>query len=289
MLPPPPLLLLGCGYTLSRVAQLALAEGRSVIATAREPARLRSLADAGATVLRLDVDEPATLAAAAEAVPSGVQAVHSVPVLRTERGLVDPTPRLLRALAGKIARLAYISSTGVYGKQADVDETTPTAPATPLQQLRVDAEDAVRSTVSSSVVLRPAAIYGPGRGVHVMLRAGRYRLAGDGSNVVSRIHVADLADIVYAAVNADVETAWPVADDDPATAAEVARFVTDLLGLPAPSRVSMDDVHETMRFTRRVDGRALRDRLGVKLRYPSFREGIPAAIAQERDSAGETP
>ena len=35
-------------------------------------------------------------------------------------------------------------------------------------------------TPESSIVLRPAAIYGPGRGVHVSIAEGRYRLVGDG-------------------------------------------------------------------------------------------------------------
>ncbi len=186
---------------------------------------------------------------------------------------------------GRLARLVYLSSTGVYGKTREVGATTPAAPVTELQRLRVHAEDAVRAAVPDAVVLRPAAIYGPGRGVHVMIRAGRYRLAGDGSNVVSRIHVDDLASIVSGAIDAEVAGAWPVADDHPATAAEVASFVCDLLECPAPARVSLDEVHETMRFTRRVDGRAIREQLGVALRYPSYREGIPAAI-QEEAAAG---
>ena len=276
-----PLVLLGCGYTLARVARLALAGGRRVVATSRDPARLGGLAEAGAEVVRLDLDDPATLVALAERTPEGAHAVHSVPVLGGEEGLFDPTPRLLDVLAPRLARVVYLSSTGVYGKTAEVDATTPRAPATELQRLRADAEDSVRSAVASSVVLRPAAIYGPGRGVHVMLRAGRYRLAGDGSNVVSRIHVDDLAALVHAAADADVEGAWPVADDGPATAAEVAAFACALLDLPLPPTVDPAEVHETMRFTRRVDGRAIRERLGVRLGYPTYREGLPAAVAAE--------
>ena len=274
----PPLVLLGCGYTLQRVARSALAEGRGVILTTRDPARLESLARAGAQVHALDLDEPASVQALTRAVPQGSVAIHSVPVMRTDGGLADPTPRLLQDLAPRLERLVYLSSTGVYGRTPVVDETTPAAPVTQLQQLRVAAESCVEASVASSCVLRPAAIYGPGRGVHVMLLAGRYRLVGEGKNVVSRIHVDALAALVHAAVDHEVTGAWPVADEEPATAAEVAAFVCDRLGLPRPPSVAPEDVHETMRFTRRVDGRAICGRLGVTLRYPGYREGIPAAI-----------
>ena len=45
------------------------------------------------------------------------------------------------------------------------------------------------------LVLRPAAIYGPGRGLHTAMREGRFKLVGDGGNWVSRIHVDDLLGI----------------------------------------------------------------------------------------------
>lgn len=40
----------------------------------------------------------------------------------------------------------------------------------------------VREFCSAALILRPAAIYGPGRGVHVSLRNGTHRLWGNGAN-----------------------------------------------------------------------------------------------------------
>ncbi|MHC5012074.1 MAG: NAD-dependent epimerase/dehydratase family protein [Planctomycetota bacterium] len=276
-----PVLFLGCGYTATRAARTLLARGRAVFATSRNPRRLDALAAAGARVLPLTLSEPGSLLALAEAVPDDLTAVHSIPPLREEDGLRDPTPRVVQGLGRRFARVVTISSTGVYGSTREVDAGTKAAPETERQRMRVHAEETAEDGPWSSLVLRPAAIYGPGRGIHVAIRRGSYRLVGDGSNVVSRIHVDDLATHLVAAVDAEVEGRYPVADAAPATAREVATFCADRLGVELPPPVRAADVGETLRVTRRVDGRRIRHLLGITLRYPSYREGIPAALGAE--------
>ena len=50
------------------------------------------------------------------------------------------------------------------------------------------------------------------------------------------------------------------------------------LGVPLSESVTRTEVSETRRSNRRVDGRAIRRLLGVSLRYPSYRDGIPASL-----------
>src|SRR5690606_28110 len=130
----------------------------------------------------------------------------------------------------------------------------------------------------SSMVLRPAAIYGPGRGIHVSMAEGRYRLVDGGSNFVSRIHVDDLSAHAVAALEGELGGAWPVADEYPCTSSEIAVFCADLLGLDPPESVAAENVHHTRRADRRVDGSAIRTKLGITLRYASYRTGIPASL-----------
>lgn len=174
--------------------------------------------------------------------------------------------------------MLYLSTTGIYGAQRDVDENTSPAPLTEREKLRIEAEAAVRCGPWTSLVLRPAAIYGPSRGVHVAMREGRFQLVGDGGNFVSRIHVDDLAAHVEAALLSDLTGAWPVADELPSTSREIAEFCSRLLDLPMPESLPREAAHETRRADRRVDGRAIRARLGIGLRYPTYREGIPASL-----------
>jgi nucleoside-diphosphate-sugar epimerase len=266
-----PTTILGCGFTGRRVAKALLARGRSVTVTTRSPEGLADLAAAGARVLPLDLADPEGLLRLAAEIPTGAVVLHSVPAK------IDG----LEALGDRVARMVLISTTGVYGDQKMIDASTPAAATTPRQVRRYEMEEQVTAGPWASMILRPAAIYGPGRGLHVMMREGRYRMAGDGSNFVSRIHVEDLARIATAALDSDLTGAWPVADREPATSKEVAEYVAGLLGLPKPLGTDPSELPETMRVTRQVDGSAVRGRLGVELLYPTYREGIPAALREE--------
>lgn len=272
-------LVLGAGHTGARVAARLLQAGATVHATARDPARLAHLE--GAHLHRVDVEDPASLRALARALPRGVRVLHSVPILEGPAGPRDPTPAILDALGDRPSRMVYLSTTGVYGAAPVVDERTGPAPDTERTRLRLEAERAVAAGPWSSMILRPAAIYGPDRGVHVAMRQGRYRLAGSGANFVSRIHVDDLAAVAEAALRAEIGGAWPVADAAPGTAREVAAFVAERLGLPMPPEAPPESLHETLRSDRRVDGTAVLRALGVELRYPTWREGLLAALGSD--------
>jgi nucleoside-diphosphate-sugar epimerase len=257
--------ILGCGFTGQRVAALLAARGLPVYGSSRTPAPL-----AGVVM--------GTLAETLERAPAGCAVLYSIPPTDVD----DPLERALGALAGRAARVVYLSSTGVYGATVDVDEHTPPAPRTPRELARVAAEEAVLAGPWSACVLRPAAIYGPFRGVHQSMREGRFRLWGAGANFVSRIHVDDLAALAAAATAGTLEGCWPVADAEPARSVDICRWVSARLGLPLPAPAPEAALHETRRANRRVDGRALAWRLGVPLRYPSYREGIEACLMEEK-------
>lgn len=256
-----------------------MTRGVPVVATTRHPEALKCLRELGATVLRADAESGAGLRDLREHVEAGCRVVHSVPTLRTASGALDPTPRLLDALGDRPVRMLYISTTGVYGRAREVDETTPVDPQTERERLRIRAEEAVIAGPWSALVLRPAAIYGPGRGVHVSMQQGEYKLVGDGGNFVSRIHVEDLAMHVVSGLLSDVAGAFPVADEEPCRSREIAEFCARLLGLPMPGSIEPALAGETRRSDRRVDGRAIRRLLGIELKYPSYKSGIPAALA----------
>jgi nucleoside-diphosphate-sugar epimerase len=268
----PTILILGCGYTGRRVARLMSTRGRPVIQTSRDP---------GDRAVALDLLEPGSIERFARAVSGRVRALYSIPAV----GQAEP---LLAALAGKVERMVYLSTTGVYGAIREVDETTPVSPRTEREKLRVATEKSITSGSWSTLVLRAAAIYGPSRGVHASMRAGRFRLIEDGQNMISRIHVDDLAAIAAAGLDSELTGAFPVADDEPCSSAEVAVFCSRLLDLPSPPSIPRDQASETRQADRRVDGRAIRRLLGVELRYPSFRIGIPAALAAEQEVSDAT-
>ncbi|MDQ6664621.1 MAG: NAD-dependent epimerase/dehydratase family protein [Acidobacteriota bacterium] len=275
-------LILGCGFTGCRLARSLLARNIGLTVTTRNPSRLQWIADAGGEVLALDLSNHESAGRLRQAVRSETRVLHSIPPVPTPAGVIDPTPRLLHALHAlerRASRIVYLSTTGVYGAAREVDEHTLPAPRTGRETLRVSAEQSVAAAFRSHLILRPAAIYGPGRGVQAAMQAGTFHLPGDGRKYVSRIHVQDLASLAEAALFSEVTGAFPVADDDPCTSREIAEFCARLLNLPMPGGVPAEEVGETRRADRRVDGSAIRRALGVELLYPSYRVGIPACLA----------
>lgn len=266
-------LIAGCGYTGERVALALRTRGDTVIATTRERDRADRLAAAGVDVRHMELP-----GGSLGPLPSNLRVLHSVPALEREGVLIDPTPEILKLLSVPIDRLVYLSTTSVYGRTPIVDERTPAHATNPRERVRLTAEETVKAFGTSWCVLRPAAIYGPDRGFHISLLRGTARITGDGSTYISRIHVDDLAALTLAALDSDVSGCWPVADDEPSTQLEIAEFCCSRLGLPLPASIWDDQAHATRRGNRRVDGSALRNLLGVKLLYPTFREGLTPVL-----------
>lgn len=254
----PDVLVLGCGFTGHAVARLARERGSRVLATVRSEAHAAGLRADGLDVL-------VTPVVPSLATYAGVQThvVVCFPPDGTTDALVAP------ALGATGASIAYVSTTGVYADGA-VDDATPVV-ASARNAPRLDAESAWRA--AGATVLRCPGIYGADRGLHMRVRRGEHRLPGDGSRFTSRIHVDDLAAHLLAARAVRGET-FVVGDLEPAAQAEVCRWICAHYEVPFPPSVPLEEVHETLRSDRRVDGARARAQLGITLRYPTYRDGM---------------
>ncbi len=258
-------LLLGCGYTSRRVARRLSASGARVVCTNRTRSPLT-----GCECIELDASDPESLSQFARHVSTGMTVLHSIPP-------PDYIVELLEALRPlRPARVVYISTTGVYGPAEIVDEHTAAAPDTAKDNLRVHTESLLAAGDWSTLILRPAAIYGPERGVHHSVKRGTFQVPADGGRIISRIHVDDLADHLIAGLCGAITGAFPIADEEPCPSMDVAVLTAQLLNLPVPAAPSKPPA-----AGRRVDGSAYRRALGLTLRYPSYRQGVPACLAAE--------
>jgi hypothetical protein len=262
-------IILGLGFTGERLARRLLLRGVPVSAPVRGIRRFHEVALAGLQLSELNLDHSETML-----LPRNAVVAILIPPLP------DPENAALRETIRRIApaRVVYVSSTGVYGDQIDVDESTPAVPSDDRGRLRLEEERWIASGPWTSLILRSAAIYGPGRGIHVSIREGRLPRSA-GSGIVSRIHVDDLAAIVEAGMFSDVQGAWPVADDVPCSSEEIARWCRRLLQLE-PARGH--EISFGKRIPgRKVDGRKIREILKVDLLYPTWQAGIKASLGQE--------
>lgn len=174
--------------------------------------------------------------------------------------------------------ITYISSTGVYGDlRGTIDDATP-LPATNARSAPILAAEAHYRRVGATV-LRCPGIYGPERGLHARVVRGQHRIPGDGSRASSRIHVDDLAALILAASSVRGKT-FVVGDLAPGPQIDVVRFICEAYGVALPDSLPLEDAPASLRADRRVDPSRALAMLGVKLRYPSYREGMaPAATS----------
>ena len=283
------LLIFGLGYTGAAVARAALAAGMSVTATTRDAARapapgvrLVAFADAAAAIARAT-----HLLATA---PPDEDVDGADPVLAAHGPAIAAAPRLRWA--------GYYSTTGVYGDRAGgwVDEATPPAPTQPRSRRRLAAEQAWAALAGRIAVdlFRIAGIYGPGRSVLDDLRAGRARRILRPGHMFSRIHRDDIAAATLAAMRTAADRGVRVlnlADDEPSESAAVVEEAARLLGLPPPPAVPYAAIEPQMRpmarsfwqENRRVASARTQAMLGLRWRYPSYREGLHAILAAERE------
>ncbi len=192
--------------------------------------------------------------------------------------------------------IGYLSTIGVYGDRggAWVDETTPEAPSSERSKRRLAAEQswlALKRTAAGPEVqvFRLAGIYGPGRSAIDQLRAGRARRIVSPGQVFNRIHVDDIASTLAAAITTDgAHTVYNVTDDEPAPPQDVIGHAAKLLGVPAPPEVPIEEADLSPMAKsfyselRRVRNDRIKKDLGVRLCYPTYREGLAAVLAASR-------
>ena len=273
------LLSIGHGYSAQALARRLLARGWTVIGTTRNPAKAARMAAEGVEPLVL----PASLA------PALARATHVLTSVAPEGG--DP---ILRDYADELRAArpdwaGYLSTTAVYGDHAGgwVDEETALTPATARGRARVEAEAGWAALGLPLHIFRLAGIYGPGRGPFEKVRDGTARRIIKPGQVFSRIHVEDIAQVLEASMARPRPGAvYNVCDDDPAPPEDVIGHAAELLGLPLPPAVPYDEAEMTPMArsfyaeSKRVRNDRIKDELGVRLLYPTYREGLAALLAE---------
>jgi nucleoside-diphosphate-sugar epimerase len=282
------LLSFGHGYSAQALARRLIPEGWTVIGTTRTPEK--------AERLRAEGIEPLVWPGA-DLAPALGRATHVLSsVAPDEAG--DPVliaaGDAIAAAAPHIRWAGYLSTTGVYGDHGGgwVNETTALTPSTRRGEMRVAAEAAWRALADRSGlalhIFRLAGIYGPGRGPFEKVRDGTARRIIKPGQVFSRTHVADIAQVLHASIlRPNPGAAYNVCDDDPAPPEDVLGHAAHLLGLPPPPEVPYETAEMTPMArsfyaeSKRVRNDRIKDELGVVLRYPSYREGLAALLAEE--------
>jgi nucleoside-diphosphate-sugar epimerase len=280
----------GLGFSAQTLAERLAAKGWQIAGTARDVGKIGHLAERGYQIAQYSGE--AGNSALPDALNGTTHLLHSIP----------PGPHgdsVLEHYREEIAKLSslewvgYLSTVGVYGHQEGrcIDETTEPKPNSARTEARVDAEKAWLAFGAATGVpvqiFRLAGIYGPGRSVFDKLKAGTARRIKKDGQVFSRIHVEDIANVLEASIaQPHAGAIYNVADDEPAAPDEVVTYAAKLIGVEPPPEVDFAEADLTpmarsfYEGSRRIGNQRIKSELGVKLRYPTYREGLASLVSK---------
>ena len=282
------LFVFGHGYTARALARRLTPKGWRVFASVRDPSGIGPLAAQGVIgVAAGDADGLADALAGTNAL-----LITAPPGEAGCPGLQALVPQLARAEAFP-DWIGYLSTTGVYGDRRGrwVFETSRLSAQSLEGARRVAAErdwQEVGQGMGLTVqVFRLPGIYGPGRSALDRLRSGQARRIAAPGQVFSRIHVDDLAAGLEASIaRPRAGGVYNLCDDEPAPNSEVVAYAAGLLGMDPPPEIALNAAAlspAAQRFyaeSKRVSNARAKAELGWLPRYPTFREGLAAILAE---------
>ena len=284
-------LIVGCGDVGMRTLPQLIKHCRVVVLTSSTE-KIQALRDGGARPLLGDLDDPKTLYRLAGL---SHKLLHLAPP--AAQGREDQRTRsLLRALALRKPpeKIVYGSTTGVYGNCHGqwVKETQLVNPQSERALRRVDAEQQLRLWVRRSLqgvqlsTLRIPGIYALDRegGTPIdRVRKGMPVLSPADDVYTNHIHADDLARAcVLSLFKGQNLQAIHVSDDAQMKMGDYYALVAQWFNLPQPLRMSFEEIKGhlspmQMSFlseSRKLDNKRMKKSLGLKLWYPSPKEGL---------------
>jgi len=269
----PHLFCFGLGFSAQALIRRLQPKGWTISGTNRDGAPLD-----GVTVWHFDGGAPvpeAALEGVTHLLLSVPPGADGDPVAKQHHGLLAQR---------RFDWVGYLSTTGVYGDRGGdwVDENSPLEPSTERGRRRLEAERDWLDLLDAHL-FRLAGIYGPGRNQLVSMLDGTAKRIVKPGQVFSRIHVDDIAGVFAASIAAPRPgRAYNVCDDEPAPPQDVVAFAAELLGMKPPPEIAFAEAElppmarSFYAESKRVSNRRIKQELGYRLLYPTYREGLRA-------------
>ena len=182
--------------------------------------------------------------------------------------------------------ITYLSATSVYGdhKGEWVNENSITKPSSPNGLSRLQAE---KSWISFSnkknyplQIFRLAGIYSNEFNILKRLQTGKIQIVNKKNHFFSRIHVEDIANILYKSLdNFKNNEIYNICDDKPAPQSDVVAYGSKLLKLEQPKPVKLEEIKSEMlqnfyKDSKKVDNKKMKAFFKYNLKFPSYIEGL---------------
>ena len=191
-----------------------------------------------------------------------------------------------RLVAQSFAPYRYARSGGPVKTEEDPLDTAPPASARQTFAAMNHLDEAV--TAAGGVALRYGGFYGAANdGLVKPVRRRMMPVIGDGGGVMSFIHLDDAAAATVLALDCDGPAVYNITDDEPGPTREWLPALAAALGAKPPrhaplwlGRLMAGEGLVIMTESRGAANAKARKELGWTLRYPTWREGFPAAYRE---------
>ena len=183
--------------------------------------------------------------------------------------------------------VGYLSSTSVYGDHKGdwVEEISNLQPTSEMGLKRMEAEQLLLNSNLPVRIFRLAGIYSLERNIFSRLKKKEVKIINKKDQIFSRIHVEDIAQVLFSSFskskNKDI---FNVSDDAPCAYKEVVQYAAALLQVEMPKEINFEDLENSKmkdfyRDRKKVQNSKIKS-MGVKLKYPTFKEGLTAIFNQ---------
>ena len=186
----------------------------------------------------------------------------------------------------KLKWMTYLSATSVYGdhKGEWVDEKSETKPTSSkgIERLKVEKEwmKLANKFDLPLQIFRLSGIYSNQYNILTRLKSGEAKIINKNNHFFSRIHVEDIANILYNSLNFfKKKEIYNISDDKPASAEEVTIYGVKLLRVDKPKTIEINEIESEMlknfyKESKKVDNKKMKEFFNYKLKYPTYVEGL---------------
>jgi len=186
----------------------------------------------------------------------------------------------------KIKWITYLSATSVYGNHNGdwVDEKSKTNPTSTNGIDRLNAEKSWLNLADKNnlplQIFRLSGIYSNQNNVLARLKSGNAKIIKKKNNFFSRIHVEDLANILFKSLqNFKSKEIYNISDDKPTSSEELVLYGSKLLNIEKPETVDLSKIENQMlknfyKDSKKVSNKKMKIFFEYQLKYPTYVEGL---------------
>ena len=208
----------------------------------------------------------------------------SIPPINEEDIVIKNFKEIIKKTKAKW--ITYLSATSVYGNHDGgwVNENSETKPTSVSGIKRLQAENQwLKFSDENNLplqIFRLSGIYSVQNNILKRLMSGQAKIIKKDNHFFSRIHVEDIANLLFHSMNKfKSKEIFNISDDKPAPQEEIASYGSKLLKIKSPKFLELDDLEEGMlkdfyKDSKRVNNQKAKKFFNYKFVYPTYKEGL---------------